>query len=220
MKRMKRIWVLGLLLMAFHTYAQEKVLSHIPLSGVRVQDFIPRGYDTLDGGIAYGDLNKDGRSDIVLALQQHGDDTDPPRLLIVLLRSDKGYRLAGKSSSALLCKSCGGVYGDPFAALQIRNGILQIDHYGGSAWRWTVTQKFRYQQDGLYLIGTTRDWWWNIEDCNGTIGDAGRRYKDINWLTGSEEVIERTDDCKLIKHLKLKHKVRPLIRLEAFVEKN
>ena len=204
--------------------AQKEVLSNIPLSGKTPEVFIPKGYEMMDEGRAEGDLNKDGRADIVLALrnpQTERLNSDSKRLLIVLLKTIDGYRLAGKSLKVLLCHECGGVHGDPFAAVAVTNGVLTVDHYGGSSWKWTTTEKFRFQNDHLYRIGTTTDYYWSLEDCNGKgIGDAGRRYKDTNWITGQEDIIERTDDCKLIKNIKHKIKVRPLVRLEDYVNKD
>src|ERR1700694_1121013 len=90
--------------------------------------FIPAGYDTLPSGVARGDLNKDGIGDIVLALYHRSEqaadpksDTDgdslPPRLLVILLGTGKGYRKAVVSAHAILCKDCGGVFGDPFVGI-------------------------------------------------------------------------------------------------------
>lgn len=88
-----------------------------------IYSFIPKDYDTIQ--IAKGDLNRDGIDDIVLALFSKEEKQDsiysdsiPPRLLIILFKKGTGYVQVAKSSSALLCKYCGGIFGDPF------NGIL------------------------------------------------------------------------------------------------
>jgi hypothetical protein len=186
-----------------------------------VKKFIPKGYDTLDGGYVKGDLNKDGKEDFVLALRSLEEEKNSfyegERLMIVLLQTPNGLKQVGNAKDVLMCKGCGGIFGDPWSGIQIEKGILIVDHYGGSAWRWSDTQKFRYQNEGMYLIGSTSDYFWVNSDCNGEgIGDAGRNYKDVNWVTGDEEVIKRKEDCTLIEHTKKKLKRRPLQKLEEY----
>ncbi|WP_407521328.1 hypothetical protein PDL71_12035 [Lacibacter sp. MH-610] len=203
----------------FSSLAQE-VLLKIPVSGKKVIDFIPAKYKMKDS--VNGDLNKDGIKDLVLVLHHQDEDTfqmdeEPKRLLLVLFRNKAGFSLAGKSTGVLMCVHCGGVFGEPYNGIEIDKGILIVRHYGGSAWRWVESRKFRYQNSGFYLIGSTSDYFWNATDCDGIgVGEAGRKYKDINYITGDEEVIEKTEDCKLIKHTKQKQPKKPLVKLEAF----
>lgn len=117
-----------------------------------------------------------------------------------------------------MCRGCGGMYGDPWNGMSIGKGVLTVTHYGGSAWRWTDQQKFRFQNNAMYLIGSTDDHFWINPDGKG-IGNAGRRSRDVNWVTGEEEVIERADSCKLITHTRKKIKIEPLVKLEQFKNK-
>lgn len=203
----------------FSTSAQ-KVLSNIPDSGKTISDFIPQNYIFFDS--ACGDLNKDKINDVVIALKHKDEDTfemdeEPKRILLVMIRSKSGFKVIGKSENALMCRNCGGVFGDPFASIGIDKGVLYIHHYGGSAWRWAEVRKFRMQHNGIFLIGATSDLYWSIQACNGDeIGDAGRKYRDVNFVTGDEEIIERTEECKLIKQVKQKIKRKPLVKLEDF----
>ena len=211
---------ISILALAFTANAQSGVLSKIPATGKSVFSFIPKGYDTLQGGITYGDLDKDGQPDAVIALYNKKEDTidvgsELKRLLIVLLKTADGYRVVSKSTGAVLCKGCGGAFGDPFSDITITKGILQVDHYGGSAWRWTIKDKYRYQNNDMYLIGTTNDSYWDGSGCNGGVGSSGRTFKDVNWVTGDQEEIERNTDCKLLKHTKTKIKVKPLVKMAA-----
>lgn len=201
--------------------AQNEVLSKIPTKGKIVSDFIPAGYDTLE--TAKGDLNKDRAIDYVLALYSKVEDTDSgldftdtlPRILIILFADKAGYTLAAKTNKLVMCKSCGGVFGNPFEGIAIEKGVLCVYHYGGSAWRWSYTHKFRYQQNDFYLIGETLMTRWNIENCE-KLNDAPGRYKDVNLLTGSFEEREISENCVLIKNKKGKQKVEPLRKLSEF----
>jgi len=211
--------IIVLLALQFSTFAQE-VLLKIPVSGKSIKDFIPKDYEIKDS--ISGDLNKDGLKDIVLVLSHLQEDTfemdeEPKRLLLILFKSAVGFKLSGKSSEVVMCRHCGGMYGDPYSQLDITKGVLSIEHYGGSSWRWTETRKFRYQQNGFYLIGSTSNLFWNVQDCDGKgIGEAGKNFKDINYLTGDEVIIEKTEDCKLVKDIKQKQPKKPLVKLEAF----
>jgi hypothetical protein len=206
-------------------FAQQKVLLKIPLTGNTIQSFIPKGYDTL--ATAKGDLNNDKVDDHVLVLKSQNEDSlveagvdmdsFPPRVLIVLFKTGAGFSRAGRSDSAVLCRSCGGVFGDPFAEIIIQKGVLSIYHYGGSNWRWELTHKFRYQQNDFYLIGTTNRSYFNGDMCEKLGEFVATKYKDVNLVTGSYEQKEVSEKgCKLLVNKKGKLKTSPLKKLTAF----
>jgi len=39
---------------------------------------------------------------------------------------------------------CGGVFGDSYAGITIKNGFFSVEHFGGSSWRWTRIITFKY----------------------------------------------------------------------------
>ncbi|MFV0606574.1 MAG: hypothetical protein ACK5NK_12105 [Niabella sp.] len=209
------------MLLQIDASAQKSVLSNIPLTGKNIYTFIPKGYDTLE--VALGDLNKDEKPDAVLALRHQSElndsiDVMPHRVLLILFKENDGYRLAGKSEKVLLGKDEGGVYGDPYNGIIIKNNVLDVSHYGGSSWRWYLSRKFRYQNGGFYLIGSTNDSYHISSDCgdDDDVTDGNRNYKDINYVTGEQEIIENDNHCKTIKHTKNKIRKKPLVKLEAF----
>lgn len=208
----KLIASLGAILVCSFCFGQE-------VNWINVVKFVPKGYDTLDGGFVKGDLNKDGKEDVVLALYSKQEDIErsdaPDRILIVLLSTSKGLVKVGISKEILMCKVCGGIFGDPWEGVEIVKDILVIKHYGGSAWRWSDTQKFRYQNGRMYLIGSTYDSFWVNANCDD-IGNGSRNYRDVNWVTGDEEMIKRDENCTLIEHTKKKIKVKPLQKLEQY----
>jgi hypothetical protein len=193
-------------------------------AGYQLADFIPKNYVLPEGNSATGDLNHDRRPDVALVLVpkaeatfQDGDADLPPRLLLVLLAAPTGgYALTAKSSRFILCKDCGGQYGDPFAGISISKGVLEVLHYGGSSWRWGITSKFRYQQNDFYLIGETRNYGRNDGDCEGLDGPAGEDFLDTNFLTGDYEVRKISDECKLLVHKRGRHKPTALRRLADY----
>jgi hypothetical protein len=124
--------------------------------------------------------------------------------------------MIARSDSAIMCKSCGGIFGEPFAGIAITNGILIVEHYGGSSWRWAYTHKFRYQQNDLYLIGTTTLSYWNVKMCEKLDEFAGTEFKDINLVTGAYEEKKVSEECKLLINKRGKQKIEPLKKLSAF----
>ncbi len=111
----------------------------------RLPAFIPAAYSILDS--ASGDINKDGKKDLVLILKSKEEEmkVDTSRPLLLLAGDGKGsYKLEERNDSIVLCRGCGGAFGDPYAGITIKNGFFSIEHYGGSSWRWTRIITFRY----------------------------------------------------------------------------
>lgn len=119
--------------------------SQIVGQSADIKSFIPAGYSILDS--ASGDLNRDRLKDYVLILkvdeeEEHADTTRP--LLLLAGTAKDQYQLVARNDSVVLCKSCGGVFGDPYAGITVKNNFFSIEHYGGSNWRWTRIITFRY----------------------------------------------------------------------------
>ncbi|TRX36952.1 hypothetical protein FNW52_06855 [Flavobacterium sp. ZT3R18] len=118
--------------------------------------FIHEGFTAISS--TSGDLNKDHYLDYILVLKKndeatviHDDDSPSKRPLLILLGlADKTFTLAAKSENAVYCIDCGGMMGDPFVEVVIKNGYFTIEHYGGSAWRWTRNITFKYDAKENY----------------------------------------------------------------------
>jgi len=214
--------VLGLLFAAVCAKAQTRSINS---TKAHYEDFIPEGDTILD--IARGDLNKDGNEDIVLALRDSDEDENTdyeendsiksnPRLLLVLLKTDSGYVCVSRSEDAILCKGCGGIFGDPFDGITIKKGVLTLSQYGGSAWRWSYKDKFQYRNGDMYLIGTTKWTYWNVKYCKKLDDFADAEHEDVNLITGDRVVKQISEDCKLVENYKDKIKTHPLKRLSEF----
>lgn len=111
---------------------------------------LPAGYTVLDA--AQGDLNRDALPDWLVVLHRPdeaktSDVIDHPtkRPLLVFVGGAGGtYTLAARSDNAVYCVDCGGMMGDPFMDLVIKRGYFTVEHYGGSAQRWTRLVTFKY----------------------------------------------------------------------------
>lgn len=184
----------------------------IPKTGKTLEDFIPPSRAILMQ--AQGDLNQDGLPDLAVVLKgadedrEEGAATETPRLLLILFATKGGgYTLAASSEKAVLCKTCGGVFGDPFVTLGIENGVLVIEHYGGSSQRWGYTHRWRYQDGEFLLIGlTTR----SEEPLTGA-----SEVKDEDLVTGDRTVDKTGADGKSTTKRK-RIPVKPLRKLSTF----
>ncbi|MDJ1483181.1 hypothetical protein QNI16_21970 [Cytophagaceae bacterium YF14B1] len=112
-----------------------------------IKPFIVKGYEVLHK--ENGDLNKDGKSDCLLILKVKDEDkkteNEVPRPLLILIRQPDGkLKQVARNDKVVLCYQCGGVFGDPFSDITIKNGYFSIEHYGGSSWRWTRIITFKY----------------------------------------------------------------------------
>ncbi|UOQ52709.1 hypothetical protein [Hymenobacter cellulosivorans] len=124
-----------------------------PADSVReLARFTPAGYRV--EAVSQGDLNRDAFPDQVVVLRllaadssMMGDETARP--LLLLLGSASGrYTLAARNDQVVLCTGCGGMMGDPFQGITIKNGYFSLEYYGGSAWRWTHVTTFKYDPTG------------------------------------------------------------------------
>lgn len=113
--------------------------------------FIPQGYAILDS--AYGDLNLDTLPDLVLILKKEGEETSSEpayqpeeRPLLILIGENEGFRLAAQNKRSVYCVNCGGMMGDPYQGMTIKNGYVSVEHYGGSGSRWSRIITYRYDK--------------------------------------------------------------------------
>lgn len=68
-------------------------------------------------------------------------------LTILKKAAGEEYELMARNDSVILCKECGGIWGDPWEDLQIEENSFVIYHMGGSSSRWTRNIKFQYNQE-------------------------------------------------------------------------
>jgi hypothetical protein len=139
-----------------HTSAQFKPL----------RAFVPQNYSIL--AHASGDINIDGNKDLVIILRNRWENMnyDTTRPLLLLAGNGKGqYRLLARNDSVVLCLGCGGVHGDPFVGVTVKNGFFAVRHFGGSGWRWTRGIAFKYDlRRHAFFLHRDSGWSWHLSD--------------------------------------------------------
>lgn len=166
----RRLIIITLLLMLAFCYNSNDVLAsnntnkpeniQINSSGNSLNDFIPKDWKLISK--VQGDLNKDKLKDIAAVIEYTGEYNDSdneewtgqPRILFIIFKKNDGtYKLSVQTATLIMRSDEGGVFGDPFAGLEYSRGSIVVSFYGGSAWRWGFTYRFRFQKNGWYLIG-------------------------------------------------------------------
>lgn len=165
-----------------------------------LKPFIPKGYTFLYA--QNGDLNLDGIPDVLLVTEFNNqivvnDSTEAEidqgtRPLLILLRdSSNQLNLVKRNDNTVLCKECGGVWGDPFQSIAVKNGYFSIEHYGGSSWRWTSVITYKYnKQKGEWFLHKVGSESYSIFDPDKveteikTVNDFGViKFEDYNIYT-------------------------------------
>jgi len=193
------------------TFTQtDQALPSLPLQGNSLENFIPTGWKILK--TAVGDLNQDGAEDIAAVIESATpapeEGTTPPRILLIIFKQDKNYRLAIQTEKAILKSDEGGIMGDPFYGLDYDRGSIILTFFGGSRERWSYILRFRFQENDWCLIGLTK----SVSDSLS----GAETIEDYNLLNGKTIITEKQNE-KTLKETKENRGKRTLLRLKDFV---
>ena len=157
---------------------------------------IPQNYTVVDS--VKGDLDKDGIAELVVAYNTQPESKDifesVPRELIIYKKDYNKWSVWRKSQQALYGSKDGGMMGDPFEKIEIKNGILHVSQNGGSTWKWGHTDKYRYQEGEFYLIGYSSDYGKLCESWTAV---------DFNLYTGKIALKKEFERCEKNDKLKI-----------------
>ena len=139
---------------------------------------IPQGHTAID--VQSGDLNRDGRQDYVVVLQRVAPEAEPekyddePRALLVITRqADGSLKIARTGAKAVLCRGCGGVWGDPLDGVTVEPGRFTVAHYGGSNSRWRRDFTFAWsRRDRTWQLVRVEESSYHISDVE-TVEQSG-----------------------------------------------
>ncbi|MCD0473965.1 hypothetical protein LPB87_06100 [Flavobacterium sp. EDS] len=122
--------------------------------------FVPKGYSVIS--IESGDLNLDEYTDAILVLRKTSEEStsnyaenkpDKRPMLLLIGQRDGTYKLAYQNNNAVYCIDCGGLFGDPFTGITIKNGYFSIEHgvSGGHHWENVTTFKYNKPKNNWFL---------------------------------------------------------------------
>lgn len=135
-----------------------------------------------------GDLDKDSIQEKVQVFNTTDtSDLGIVRELRILKFQQNQWKLWKSSRFAIMKSQESGMMGDPFESISIKKGILIIEHFGGSSWKWHHTDKYRFQNGEFQLIGYTSNYG---KPCNYWIDN------DFNLSTGKYVYKKEPERCE------------------------
>ena len=143
-----------------------------------------------------GDLDKDGKPEKVIVYNTSDSaEYGTTREIVVFKLTGTKWTVLKKSRNAVLASQEGGMMGDPFGSIEIKNGILLVHQAGGSSWKWGYTDKYRFQNNTFQLIGFTTTYgknceYWGSFDFNLSTGQINYKKETCN---------EDGEDPKVVK---------------------
>ncbi len=169
----KTLVIILLILSTFHTTICQEIPSYDHYTIV----------DTVSG-----DLDKDLNKELVVIFNKGTDDeiNGVPREIIIYKLEDGKWVVWKRSEKALFGSMDGGMMGDPYGEMEIKNGILHISQNGGSSYKWTFTDKYRFQDGEFYLIG--------YSSISGKLCEYWETV-DFNLSTGKMIINKEYEDC-------------------------
>lgn len=113
-----------------------------------IKSFVLRDHEVLD--YVTGDLNADKKPDALLLLKPAGEDStfgeELARPFLILIRQSNGQlQQVVRNDKVIMCRQCGGVFGDPYQETTIHDNGFRLSFYGGSSWRWAYQYDFVYR---------------------------------------------------------------------------
>lgn len=122
--------------------------------------FVPKGYSVIS--IESGNLNLDEYTDAILVLRKTSEEStsnfaenkpDKRPMLLLIGQKNGTYKLAYTNNNAVYCIDCGGLFGDPFTGITIKNGYFSIEHgvSGGHHWEHVTTFKYNKSKNNWFL---------------------------------------------------------------------
>lgn len=148
---MKKLLIILCISLSVQLNAQQKELP------AEAKPFVLPNYEMLD--YITGDLNGDKKQDAILILRTPKEDTitdeDEARPFLILIRQANGkLKLEKRNDNLVMCRQCGGVFGDPYEGTEIKNNGFTVSFYGGSTWRWGYQYRFDYKpaKKDWYLV--------------------------------------------------------------------
>lgn len=117
---------------------------------------LPRDTNLL--AFSQGDINADGRLDVVVALENSSETAASDlssRSLQLFLRDAQGHlRLAATNSRIVPCETCGGLMGMPTILLETASGSFMLRTEGGTGWLWSNEYSFTHRGNNRWELAS------------------------------------------------------------------
>lgn len=148
----------------------------------KIEDFTPKYWKLKDE--AYGNLDADPDDEAIAVWETPIDgDWGAEQVLGIFKKENGKWKLWHQNKTVVMSTQSGGMMGNPFDGISIKNKSVVIEHFGGSRQKWNYTHRYRFQNDDWYLIGASvvfgaPDYYFLTFDYNLSTGDIIASYKD------------------------------------------
>lgn len=140
-----------------------------------------------------GDLNLDGLLDKVIVLRQKREITDEEKrpILLLIKQKDRSFKMAAENDNIILSAGDGGIHGDPYHGISIKNGFFSVEHFGGSGWRWNQVITFKYDSRlNNWCLYKTGNEYWHYSD-NKKVKGGYKTQKDFGIVLFADYINEQ-----------------------------
>lgn len=123
--------------------------SNIDVNQDLLQTALLADYEILD--MEKGILNSDEFEDLIIVYNKidkgAGEEIEDERILAIYFAFAGGYSLHAINFKAIGSKTCGGMFGDCYNGIDIKDGYFSINYYGGSGNnKWLINSTFKYDE--------------------------------------------------------------------------
>jgi hypothetical protein len=168
---------------------------------------LPTGFKVLDQ--KDGDLTKDGIAEKVIVFDTNDSaESGTVRVIHIYKKAGNKWTLLVSSKSAVGESESGGMMGDPFESIEIKDNILFINQSGGSSWKWFKTDKYRFQNGTFQLIGYTNNYgkpcqYFENVDFNLLTGKIVYEKEYENCEEGDQKIVKKQNETFYKKGIKI-----------------
>jgi hypothetical protein len=91
------------------------------------------------------------------------------RPVVLYERTSDQRRIVLHNDSIVLAGDQGGMFGDPYDAVEFRADTLRFFHYGGSSWRWGFTLEFVAGRSAEWPLVRRTSVWYHVLEPDSTL---------------------------------------------------
>ena len=141
-----------------------------------LEEFTPKFWTLKDK--AFGNLDDTPEDDAVCVYETPMEgDIGFAQSLVIYKREGENWILWHQSTNPILSSDHGGMMGNPYEGISIKNKTIIVNHFGGSRQKWNYTHRYRFQNNNWYLIGASVNFgapcdYFQSLDYNLSTGDA------------------------------------------------
>ena len=140
--------------------ARDYIAGKLPDTDISDEE-LPEGVCLMD--MCEGDLDGDDKPDFAVVLEyelgyeyfsdrEFGLPQEGIRpIYVYTYDEDAGYQCRYEHPDLIAADGYGGMYGDPYAGIEITEGALRVSDFGGDAWRWGDDLLFEIKGEAFVL---------------------------------------------------------------------